>query len=181
MRKQFFLLFFSLVITTSLSAQIGIATRIGKGASAAKLGYNGFLHYDVSLNEFGNRRIRLALVDFSFFPSKIKPDLESGSISIKLGYKHIFSADQTGFYVEPQAGFCWVASYATIDELPNDVARGLTLALQGGYNLAVGKRENSLDFGLKFESCLPGSRYMVNSLALRVSYSFRLFGFRGRD
>jgi hypothetical protein len=177
MRKQFFLLFFSLFLAASLNAQIGIATRIGNGASTAKLGYNFFFHYDFPLNEDGNRSVKLHLVDFSFFPSKIKDDIESGCISIKLSYKHIFSEDQTGFYVEPQAGYCWVVSEATI-ELPDNIGRGLAVAMQGGYNLEVGQRGNSLDFGLKFESCMPASKYMVNSLGFRVAYAFRLFGSR---
>jgi hypothetical protein len=47
-------------------------------------------------------------MDFAFFPSKPIRKVPIGYLSIKLGYKYVFSETKTGFYLEPSAGYCRV-------------------------------------------------------------------------
>ncbi len=120
----------------------------------------------------------IELMDFIFFPQKDN-DIHSviGYISIKLGYKHIFSQEtKTGFYIEPSLGYCRVVNSEGSEGTYKD---GVAIAGEAGYTLEVGQRGNNLNFGLKYETDRAGTNHTVNSVGLRLSYSFHLFRKRG--
>lgn len=175
MGKLFVSIFLLVFVSTSLQAQLGVTKLFGKYSSTTKVGVNLFAHYDFPLNEDGNRRVKLELLDLSFYPpNNSDVDDSKAYLSIKLGYKYIFSEDQTGFYLEPQLGWCRTISYL-YNSSGATYKDGLAAALQTGYNLEVGERGNAFDFGLKYETDMAGSEYTLSSLSFRVSYSFHLF------
>ena len=92
-----------------------VSKLIGKHADKYGLGYGAFAYLDFPLaNE--NQSLRVELMDLVMFPSKgesfftTTADAEA-YLSIKLGYKYVFSKTPTGFYVEPSAGYCRVDKF----------------------------------------------------------------------
>src|SRR5438270_12280288 len=108
------------IFTISFScvySQLSITKLIGKNASQYKMGFDCFSFYEFTLNSEGySKAVRLELMDLAIYPSKnddgnIFTSKETiGYLSIKLGYKVIFSETKTGFYIEPSAGFAQVLS-----------------------------------------------------------------------
>lgn len=92
-----------------------------------------------------------------------------GYISIKLGYKYIFSETQTGVFIEPQAGWCRVVNSTGC---AGSHADGICLALETGYSLEVGQNGYALIFGVKYEADLAGSNFTCSSVGSRLSYTF---------
>lgn len=175
MRKVFTLVAIGLFLSFSSHSQLMVAKLIGKNSDNSKLGFGVFAYYDFPMTEEGNRSIRIELLDFAYFPKKDK-NVNSilGYLSIKLGYKYIFSETKTGFYLEPQAGYC----RTVFDDVTQDKAvpgNGVALALEGGYSLEVGEGGNTFNFGLKYENDIAGSATSISSIGLRVSFSFGLF------
>ena len=72
------------------------------------------------------RTIRLELMDLAFYPGKdgnfFTASYGRAYISIKAGYKYIFSETKTGFYVEPSAGWGRV-----VDVLPDRMTRFMAM------------------------------------------------------
>jgi hypothetical protein len=164
-----------LISGTTLQAQLQMAKVVGKNADKYKLGYGAFAYYDFPLNEEGNQSARLELLDLAYFPAKDKDvDATKAYVSIKLGYKHIFSETRTGFYLEPQAGYCRVVVIEP-DAPEASYGDGFAAALEGGYSLEVGQAGHLLNFGLKYETDRAGAAHTLSSVALRLSYSFNLF------
>jgi hypothetical protein len=188
MKKLLLLSVLTLILSSSLKAQLSITKMIGKDADKYKLGYCVFAFYDFPLTEEGNRSLRLELMDLAFFPGKQYNDTVQMSfgpalgtvsmayLSIKLGYKYIFSEDQTGFYIEPSAGWARVIESDDGDATYGD---GIALALETGYSLEVGQRGHVLNFGLKYENDRGGPSYTISSLGFRVSYAFNMFRKKG--
>jgi hypothetical protein len=172
MKKLVILFFLFLVLSSSLKAQLSITKMIGKNADKYKLGYCVFAFYDFPLTEEGNRSLRLELMDLAFFPGKEYNDtvqmsfgpalrtLSKAYLSIKLGYKYIFSEDQTGFYIEPSAGWARVIE---ADEGEANYGDGIALALETGYSLEVGQRGHVLNLGLKYENDRGGASHTISS------------------
>jgi len=149
---------------------------IGKNSSNAKIGFGTFAFTQIPLNEVGNRNVVIEYLDFAFFPQK-NEDLVSiiAYLSIKAGYKYIFSEESnTGFYVEPSVGYCRVVS-SDDDINGKGYGDGIAVAGEAGYILGVGQRDNTINFGVKYETDMAGAKYKVSSIGLRVSYSFHLF------
>lgn len=182
MRKYLLILLLGLAVSSSLHSQLAVLKMIGKNSGNSKIGFGTFLYYNFPVNEIGNNSVMIELLDLGFFPPK-NPDTISmaGYLSIKVGFKHIFSEEsKTGFYVEPSIGYGGVV--VNINSTTNDVRHdGIALALEGGYNLEVGQRDNTLVFGLKYESDLAGAGASINAIGFRVSYSFHLFRSRRND
>jgi hypothetical protein len=156
-------------------AQLALTKRVGKGSDASKTGFGVFAYYDIPLQQSENRSLRIELLDLAFFPKKEVPGaMSSGYVSVKLGYKHIFSETKTGFYVEPQAGYCRVVVVdSNLDEaLYGD---GFAAAMEAGYSLEVGENSNTINVGVKYETDRAGKAFTLNSVGLRLSYSFNLF------
>ncbi len=178
MRKLFTLIFLFIVIHSSVHSQLAVFKMVGKGSDNAKIGFGAFAFTQIPLNEIGNRNVVIELMDLAYFPQK-DPGIGSviAYLSIKVGYKYIFSTEsKTGFYIEPSAGYCRVVRS---DNIYGDYKDGLALAAEAGYTLEVGQRDNALNFGIKYESDRAGTNFIVNSIGLRLSYSFHLFRKRG--
>ncbi len=168
-KLTFFLIF--TILSSSLYSQIAVAKLVGKDAGNYKLGYGLFAYYDIPINEMGNRSFRIELIDVAYFPSK-NTDIygAKGYVSIKLGYKNIFSETKTGFYIEPQLGYCRVV--ITNGGVSKNYGDGIAIAGELGYAIEVGERGHALNFGLKYETDRAGADYTISSVGFRVSYSF---------
>jgi hypothetical protein len=116
------------------------------------------------------------LMDFAYYPLK-NSDLDNiiGYLSIKAGYKHVFSETNSGWYIEPSIGWVRVVLNTQAFDTLKAYGDGLALALEGGYSLGVGAGDNTINFGLKYESDIAGALYTANSIGFRVSFSFHLF------
>src|SRR6188508_5617 len=113
MRKIFFLLVLLLTASLFAHSQLAVVKMIGKNSGQNKIGFGVFGNYDIPLNDIGNKSLMIELLDLSFFPGKEinseGDDIARGYISVKLGYRKIFSQEsKTGFFVEPQLGYCRV-------------------------------------------------------------------------
>lgn len=174
MKLKFISLFAFLLIGSSVFSQISVLKTIGKDADKYKLGWGVFLYYSIPLNEVGNQSLMLELLDFGYFSPKDKTTTDSkGYVSVKAGYRYIFSAESsTGIYIEPQAGYGRVIVTTDPETTYKD---GLALAIETGYTLEVGERGNHLNFGIKYENNLPGNALNLQTIGLRFSYSFGLF------
>jgi hypothetical protein len=176
--KKFFLFFLLIIIgSSSVHAQISVAKLVGKSAERYKLGYCLFSFIDFPIKSTENQSIRLELMDLAFFPGKngnfFTTDYGRAYISIKVGYKYIFSETRTGFYIEPSAGYARVVDVLADrdDPLYGD---GYALAVETGYSLEVGQRDHVMNFGIKYET--DRSKLVLSSVGFRVSYAFNIFG-----
>jgi hypothetical protein len=175
--KKVLLIIISLILSACLYAQVAVVKMVGKNANQYKLGWGVFTYFDIPVNEVGNKSVRVELLDFAFLPSKNDNLYDTkGYLSIKLGYKNIFSETKTGFYIEPQAGYARIAEVNSYNGYGYD---GVAAALEAGYTLEVGDRGHTLNLGLKYETDYAGKEHTINSVGLRFSYSFNLF--RRRD
>jgi hypothetical protein len=174
--RKLILIGFCLFLFSSLSAQLALSKMVGKNADKYRLGYNLFSFFDIPLN-YENQSIRVELMDLAYYPGKDGNGFTTGSascyLSIKIGYKYVFSETRTGFYLEPAAGYCRVVTaFEGEDATFGD---GIAGALEGGYSLEVGERGHMFHFGLKCETDRAGSAHTINSVSFRVSYQFNLF------
>jgi hypothetical protein len=178
MRMRFLFFFFAGLMSFSAYSQLSVVKMVGKNSGNSKLGFGAFAYWDIPLNDVGNRSVMIELLDFAYFPRK-NSQLNSviGYISIKAGYRYIFSEEtKTGFYIEPSLGYCRVVNSEGPDGTYGD---GLAIAGEAGYTIEVGQRGNNLNFGLKYETDMAGTNHTVSSIGFRVAYSFHLF--RKRD
>ncbi len=155
-----------------------VAKLVGKGDTKYGLGYGLFSFFDFPLaNE--NQSIRLELIDLAAFPTKGENFFTStadmkGYISIKLGYKYVFSETQAGFYLIPSVGYCRVA-FSKQGDGDATYGDGIAGALEGGYTVEVGQKGHTLNFGLKYEYDHGNSTHIIQSIGLRASYGFGIF------
>jgi hypothetical protein len=49
------------------------------------------------------------------------------------------------------------------------------LAFETGYSFAVGRQDNTINLGIKYEDDVAGANYTASSIGFRASYSFHLF------
>lgn len=176
MKKVIFFALLLCMLALSSNAQLMVSKMIGKDASKYGMGYGLFTYLDFPLNN-GNQSIRIELADFAFFPTKGENFFMStadakGYLSIKLGYKYVFSETQTGFYLEPSAGYCRVVEVLEGEDAT--YGDGFAAALEGGYSIGIGQRGHSINLGLKYETDRGGTGYILNSVSFRVSYAFNL-------
>jgi hypothetical protein len=175
MKKLLMLFSIAFLLTASAHSQVMVSKLFGKNSQYAQLGWGIFAYYDFPLSQ-PNESIRLELMDFAYYPTKNNDSNGViGYLSIKAGYKYVFSETNAGFYIEPQAGWCRVVNANNTQTLPRDYGDGLALALEAGYSLGIGQRDNTVNFALKYESDLAGSAYTANSIGLRLSFTFHLF------
>lgn len=177
MKKSIFIFFFSLILVGVCHSQIMVSKLIGKNSNNAELGYGLFTYLDLPLRNAENQSIRIELLDLAYYPRK-NSDIQNtiGYLSIKLGYKYVFSEDQAGFYIEPAAGYCRVVNSNSNNLLAKSYGDGFALAFETGYSFPVGQAGNTINLGLKYEDDLAGSDYTASSIGFRVSFSFHIFG-----
>jgi hypothetical protein len=175
MKKILPLLCITLLFSALAHGQLMVSKLVGKNSENSSLGFGLFAFYEYSLSEAGNRSIRLELLDAAYYPKKDE-NLSSilGYVSIKLGYKYVFSETRSGFYLEPQAGYCRTV-FDDVDEVDAIAGNGVALALEGGYGIEVGQRGHMINLGLKYEYDIAGTETTISSIGFRASYSFNLF------
>ena len=178
MKKIFFFIVLSCLLSFASYSQLMVAKLIGKDTEKFGLGYGLFTYYDIPLSN-ENQSIRLELAEFSFFPLKGEKFFTStadakGYLSIKGGYKYVFSETATGFYIEPSVGYCRVVDIREGQDAT--YGDGVAAAVEGGYSLAVGQNGHSINLGLKYETDRGGNGYNINTVGFRLSYAFNLFG-----
>lgn len=176
--KKFLLLFLCwFFLAYGLQAQLSVVKMLGKNADQHRLGYALFSYADIPLNEVESQSVRLELLDLAYFPGRDGDGFVHGGnrafLSIKLGYKRIFSETKTGFYLVPAVGYCRVVY--TPDDGESTFGDGVAAALEGGYSLEVGQRGQTINLGLKYEADRASRDHALSSLALRLAYSFQLF------
>ena len=180
MKKIILTLSFIYLFSYASQAQLMVAKMVGKDAANYDLGYGLFSYIDIPLaNE--NQSFRIELMDLALFPTKGEKFFTSTEpmkayISIKLGYKYVFSETQAGFYIIPSAGYCRVVLSGEGNDATH--ADGIAGALEGGYALEVGQRGQTINLGVKYEYDRGNATHKIQSVGLRLSYSFRMFGRR---
>jgi hypothetical protein len=178
LKKLALFLLFACLLSNTTKAQLMVSKMIGKDASRFGLGYGLFTYFDIPVIT-DNQSIRIELMDLAFFPTKGENIFTSktdskGYISIKLGYKYVFSETNAGFYVIPSAGYCRTV-FTKEGEDDATHGDGIAAALEGGYALAVGQNGHTVNFGLKYEYDHGNSTHIIQSVGVKVSYSFGLF------
>ena len=178
MKRTLVLLFIIFLSSANSNAQLMVSKLLGKDASKYALGYGVFTFYDFPLST-ANKSIRIDLMDLAFFPAKGENIFTTHGemkayLSIKLGFKYVFSETKTGFYILPAVGYC-KNLYAKENEDEPRSSGGIAGALEGGYGLEVGQKGNTINLGLKYEYDRSNSSDLImQSVGLRVSYSFGL-------
>ncbi len=157
-----------------LSGQVSVMKIVGKNAEGYKPGTGIFYSFDIPVNPAENNSISFELFDFGNFNVKNNSGKEpTAYLSVKAGFRHIFSDEgKTGFFIEPQAGYCWT----TADKSYSKVQGGLALAIVTGYSREVGFSGHSLLFGFKYETDLPGSNKQINTIGLRFAFNYSFKG-----
>lgn len=159
-----------------------VSKLIGKDSEKYGLGYGLFSYIDIP-TVHDNQSLRIELLDVALFPTKGENLFKTyegikGYVSIKLGYKYVFSETQTGFYLLPSAGYTRVIfTHANSDE--TTYGNGIAGALEGGYTLEVGQSGHSISLGTKYEYNRGNAEHTLQSVGLRLSYAFGMFRRRG--
>jgi hypothetical protein len=177
MKKIILSLLFIYLFSYASQAQFMVSKMVGKDAANYGLGYGLFSYIDIPLaNE--NQSFRIELMDLAMFPLKGEKFFTTTAgmksyISVKLGYKYVFSETHAGFYLIPSAGYCRVV----LSEEGKDAthADGIAGALEGGYALEVGQRGQTINLGVKYEYDRGNATHIIQSVGLRLSYSFQMF------
>lgn len=178
LKKTSLSLYFICFFSVASHAQLMVAKIVGKDAAKYGIGYGLFTYLDFPLAT-GNQSFRVELLDLALFPTKGENLFTStadvrGYVSIKLGYKYVFSETQAGFYLLPSAGYCRVV-IAKEEQPDATYGDGIAGALEGGYTLDVGQNGHTLNFSLKYEYDYGNATHIIQSVGFRVSYGFGLF------
>lgn len=177
LKKIFLSLFIIFLFTASSQAQLMVAKMVGKDSKRYGLGYGLFTYFDIPLSS-ENQSFRIELIDFAFFPTKGEKFFTStadarGYLSIKLGYKYVFSETQAGFYLIPSAGYCRVVDAKEDQDVTH--GDGVAAAMEGGYSLEVGQKGQAINVGIKYEYDRGNTEHTLQAIGLRLSYSFGMF------
>lgn len=137
-----------------------------------------FTYIDIPL-AYENQSFRIELMDLALFPTKGENLFTStadmkGYVSIKMGYKYVFSETPAGFYLLPSAGYTRVV-FAFEDSDSPTYGDGIAGALEAGYSLAVGQRGQLINLGVKYEYSRGNAIHTIQSVGARLSYSFNMF------
>jgi hypothetical protein len=154
----------------SLSGQVSVMKIVGKNGEGYKPGTGIFYSFDIPVNPVENNSVTIELFDFGNFSVKNNSGKEpTAYLSVKAGFRHIFNSEgKTGLFIEPQAGYCWTTS----DKSYSTIQGGPALAIVTGYSLEVGFSGNSLLFGFKYETDLPGSNKQINTIGFRFAFNY---------
>ena len=166
--------------TTISYSQLMVSKLIGKDAQNSGTGFGLFAFLDFPLAA-GNQSIRVELLDITYYPSKGQGFFTGtdgkGYLSAKLGYKYVFSETQSGFYLLPSVGWGDVI-VVTAEQEKAQEHHGIGAAMEAGYSLALGESNNSVNLGLKYDYGTGSKGVSLQSLSLRLSFSFGFFGRR---
>ena len=172
--KKILLLQAAVLLVFFVSGQVSIIKIVGKKADGYKMGTGLYYSFDVPVNPVENNSITVELFDFGNLYVKNNSGKEpTAYLSVKGGFRHIFSEEgKTGFFVEPQAGYCWTTSNKSY----LNIQGGLAMAMVAGYSQEVGYSGNSLLFGFKYEIDLPDSEKQINTIGLRFAFNYSFKG-----
>ena len=172
--KKLFLFHAAMFLFIFLSGQVSVIKIVGKNADGYKSATGIFYSFDLPVNPVENNSVTFELFDFGNFYVKNNSGKEpTAYLSVKGGFRHIFATEgKTGFFIEPQAGYCWTTS----DKSYLNIQGGLALAMVTGYSQEVGFSGNSLVFGFKYEMDLPGSDSQVNTIGFRFAFNYSFKG-----
>ena len=172
--KKLFLFHAAILFFFFLSGQVSVVKIVGKNADGYKTGTGLFYSFDLPVNPVENNSVTVELFDFANLYVKNNSGKEPAAyLSVKGGFRHIFSEEgKTGFFIEPQAGYCWTTSNKSY----LNIRGGLALAMVTGYSQEVGFSGNSLVFGFKYEMDLPGSEKQINTIGFRFAFNYSFKG-----
>lgn len=163
---KIFLLKVCLLFACYLQAQIEVVKMVGKGSDEYGIGFGAVLKAGVPVSEGGSVTIEVGTV---FNPIK-ESGWEQGIVfvPIKAGYRYVLNGTSSGFFVEPQVGYC-VYGALTNDFVDQKIS-GFDWAVGAGYLFPSGRR-SQYEVGLRYETVYfkggPGS-----FIALRLASSF---------
>ena len=172
--KKLFLFHAAVFLFIFLPGQVSVIKIVGKNADGYNTGTGIFYSFDLPVNPGENNSVTIELFDFGNFYVKNNSGKEpTAYLSVKGGFRHIFNTEgKTGFFIEPQAGYCWTKS----DKSYLNIHGGLALAMVTGYSQEVGFSGNSLVLGFKYEIDLPGSDKQFNTIGLRFAFNYNFKG-----
>jgi hypothetical protein len=153
---------------------------LGKDAKNYGMGLGIFAYLDFPLAA-GNNSLVIELAEMAYFPEKDRGGFFSAPAgkayaSFKAGYRKYFSETSTGFYLQPSLG-CAFVSLVLEDESEINDAFGFSGALEGGYSIGLGEdARQKINLGLKYEYSRAKETHQIQTIGLRISYSFGLFG-----
>ncbi|HVG11968.1 MAG TPA: hypothetical protein VM843_03140 [Flavisolibacter sp.] len=167
--KLLFLSFLSLIAFSLTSkSQVIVSKLIGKDAGRYGLGFGGSALFDFQLaTENKSFRLDLELIAFPEKKHKLST-AETGYktlVSVRGGYKYVFSETQLGLYVVPSAGY----SRLIIEEGGQTAGHsGIAGALEVGYTFELGQMARKFNVGLKYEYDGVGSSNTIQSIGFRL-------------
>lgn len=170
-------LYFLLVCTFISMGQIEVANAAVK--DFRETGFGGFLNFSLPVSEAGYVTIEGGL---QYFKDK-ETDEDLALVPMLLGYRYTLNKSGTGFYVEPNAGYCYgISSIIKYNEAGSPIAgndgkpavekvSGPMAGVGVGYLFEPG---GSIQFnlGLRYERTFGNAG--VNIFAFRVSHTFSL-------
>lgn len=169
--KKIFSILVTCFLISQLKAQIEISRPIGKDSKDYTIGYGGFLNLGYALTDASDVTLEAGVIYFPLRESNFTQGI--WVVPIKLGYRYSIDGTGTGFYVEPQVGYC-VAGLKSDDNVDDEI-KGFVWAAGAGYVFPSDKKSN-YNIGLRYES-IKHKNGSVNFIALRISRGFR-FGRR---
>lgn len=162
------------------SAQLMVSKLVGKDSKDFGIGFGLFASLDIPLAS-GHESVRIELGEFAYYPTKgdgfFTAAEGKGYVSVKVGFKYVFSETQAGFYLLPSLGYGAVIIAKAGEEKARQY-HGVAGAMEGGYSIAVGENEQTINLGLKYEYDYGNKNNIMQSIGFRVSYSFGFFGRR---
>jgi len=173
--KILFLSVFSVVISASLQAQIEVAHLTTKGLSST--GFGGFIHGAIPVGKADDIGLEAGIYAFNATANS-----HLLFLPLLVSFRHAFSPNGTGFYVEPLAGYTIGSTdiqqtdaagnplYNT-DGTEKDVkASGPAAGLGVGY--IIPSSSVPLNFGLRYEHVfVTGGAPAQSLIAFRVAWS----------
>ncbi len=161
-------------------SQLQFSKLIGKDSQKYGVGAGLFVYLDIPTAS-ENQKFRIELFEFGYHPTKgdgyFTAEEGKGFFSFRLGYKYVFSETESGFYILPTAGAANVM-VITREETEAKNKWGFTSALETGYSLSVGERDNQISLGIKYEQAFIKNPYNLQAIGLRLAYSTHLFSRR---
>lgn len=167
LKKQIFILCFLLTCSIFVNAQIEVAHVSLKNFKAT--GFGGFLNFSLPVSEANYLTVEGGL---QYFKNKKEEDLALAPVL--LGYRYTLNQSGTGFYVEPNAGYCFGAS--GIPKYNDETGTGGYEKVAGpmagvgvGYLLEPGEKLQ-FNVGLRYERTFAEAG--ANVFSFRISHAF---------
>jgi hypothetical protein len=174
--KKFALLLMISCVGFTSHAQLMVTKLVGKDSDRFGLGYGLFCFFDIP-SSMENRGFRVELMDLGMYPLKGEKFFTTTAdfkayISVKIGYKYVFSETKTGFYLVPSAGYARVVDIKEGQDPTH--GNGIAAALEGGYSLEVGEKGHAINLGVKYEYDYGNATHILQSVGLRLAFAFNI-------